>query len=58
VLSSRKGGFTQYLEIGGTLEQVRYSDGVHLAPAGYDLLAHDLVMPMERAWKVNLRVGS
>ena len=58
VLSSRTGGFTQYLSVNGTLEQIRYSDGVHLAPAGYDLLARDLVQPMQQAWRVNLRVGS
>ena len=57
VLSSKTGGFTQYLMIDGSLEQIRYSDGVHLAPAGYDLLAQDLVQPMQRAWHVNLRVG-
>ena len=39
VLSSKSGGFTQYLMIDGSLEQIRYPDGVHLAPAGYDLLA-------------------
>ena len=57
VLSSKSGGFTQYLMIDGSLEQIRYPDGVHLAPAGYDLLARDLVQPMQRAWRVNLRVG-
>jgi len=57
VLSSKKGGFTQYLMIGGSLEQIRYPDGVHLAPAGYDLLARELVGPMQQAWHVNLRVG-
>jgi len=57
LLSSRNGGFTQYLLIGGTLRQVRYADGVHLAPAGYDLLARSLIEPMEKAWHVNLRVS-
>jgi hypothetical protein len=57
VLSSKSGGFTQYLMIHGSLAQVRYPDGVHLAPAGYDLLAQSLVQPMEHAWHVNLRVG-
>jgi hypothetical protein len=58
VLSSSTGGFTQYLNVNGTLEQIRYSDGVHLAPFGYDLLARDLVRPMELAWHVNLHVAS
>jgi lysophospholipase L1-like esterase len=57
VLSSKSGRFTQYLLIGGTLQQIRYADGVHLAPAGYDLLARSLIEPMEKAWDVNLRVS-
>ncbi len=57
VLSAKHGRFTQYLLIGGTLRQIRYADGVHLAPAGYDLLARSLIEPMEQAWHVNLRVS-
>lgn len=54
LLSAPKGGFTQYLNVGGSIVQVRYSDGVHLAPAGYDLLARSLLPVMQRAWYVNL----
>jgi lysophospholipase L1-like esterase len=43
--------------IGGSEQAVRSTDGVHLLNAGYDLLAGDLVRPMERAWHVNLRVS-
>jgi uncharacterized protein len=57
ILSSKSGGFTQYLQINGSLEQIRYPDGVHLAPAGYDLLGRALIQPMQQAWHVNLRVG-
>ena len=57
VLSNKEGGFTTYLWIGGSPQQIRSSDGVHLLPAGYDLLAQDLVQPMERTWHVNLHVG-
>ena len=57
VLSNNKGGFTEYMNIGGSELAVRSADGVHLLNAGYDLLAGDLVRPMERSWHVNLRVG-
>ena len=57
VLSSKTGGFTLYLTVNGSLEQIRSSDGVHLLPPGYDLLAQALVQPMQRAWHVNLHVG-
>ena len=57
VLSSKSGGFTQYLMIGGSLEQIRYPDGVHLAPAGYDLLAGTWSSRWSGPGDVNLRVG-
>ncbi|MGH9295716.1 MAG: SGNH/GDSL hydrolase family protein, partial [Acidimicrobiales bacterium] len=57
ILANRKGGFTLYKVIGGSETQIRSADGVHLYPAGYDLLARSLVAPMERAWGVNLHVG-
>ena len=56
VLATRRGGFTTYLTINGSIEQIRSIDGVHLLPAGYDLLALALVQPMQRAWHVNLHV--
>ncbi|MGH9303888.1 MAG: SGNH/GDSL hydrolase family protein [Acidimicrobiales bacterium] len=54
VLSNRKGGFTLYKTIRGNEAQIRSDDGVHLYPAGYDLLAQALVGPMQKAWGVNL----
>ncbi|HLN07115.1 MAG TPA: DUF459 domain-containing protein [Acidimicrobiales bacterium] len=57
LLSSKTGRFTLYISIHGSLEQIRSTDGVHLLPPGYDLLAQALVQPMERAWHVNLRVA-
>lgn len=57
VLSNSTGGFTLYKRIGGSIEIIRSTDGVHLLPAGYDLLAKDLVIPMEQAWHVNLGLG-
>ena len=54
VLSNPKGGFTQYKSIRGSFEEIRSADGVHLLPAGYDLLAKDLIVPMEQAWHVDL----
>ena len=57
VLANKRGGFQLYLTINGSIEQIRSTDGVHLLPAGYDMLAQALVQPMERAWNVNLHVG-
>ncbi len=54
LLSGPHGGFTQYKQLNGSVQQIRYSDGVHLAPAGWDLLASYLLKPMERAWHVKL----
>jgi len=56
VLSNSHGGFALYLRINGTEEQIRSSDGVHILPPGYDLLARSLVGPMQQAWHVNLHV--
>ncbi len=56
LLSNSSGGFTIYLTVNGSVVQIRSSDGVHLYPAGYDLLANALVKPMETAWRVNLHV--
>ncbi|MGH9298140.1 MAG: hypothetical protein ACRDZP_09235 [Acidimicrobiales bacterium] len=53
-LGGKKGKFTQFLSVGGREEQVRYSDGVHLAPAGWDLLAQSLVQPMQHDWGIQL----
>jgi lysophospholipase L1-like esterase len=57
VLSTKKGAFTEYMTIGGSLQAIRSSDGVHLLPSGYDLLARDIVPPMEHDWHVNFRLG-
>jgi lysophospholipase L1-like esterase len=57
VLANKKGGFQLYMTIHGSIEQIRSTDGVHLLPAGYDMLAQALVQPMEEAWDVNLHVG-
>ncbi len=56
-LLSKHGRFTLDLTIGGSIEQVRSDDGVHLLPAGYDLLAGKLIQPMQQAWGVNLGLG-
>lgn len=57
VLANSKGGFTLYKTIGGSIETIRSSDGVHLLPAGYDLLAQALVAPMQQDWHVNFHLG-
>ncbi len=53
-LGGPHGSFVQYKRVGGNVLEIRYSDGVHLAPSGYDLLASSLVQPMERAWRIDL----
>lgn len=56
-LATSHGGYAEYLRIHGSVEQIRSADGVHLYPAGYDLLAHALLAPMQQAWHVNLHVS-
>jgi hypothetical protein len=53
-LGGPHGSFVEYKRVGGSVLQIRYADGVHLAPSGYDLLASSLVRPMERIWHINL----
>jgi hypothetical protein len=57
VLAGAKGQFEIYLKINGSEQQVRTSDGIHLDPAGWDLLAHALVKPMQETWGINLHVA-
>ncbi|HXY44756.1 MAG TPA: DUF459 domain-containing protein [Acidimicrobiales bacterium] len=56
VLAGPKGQFVIYLKINGSEVPVRSTDGVHLDPAGWDLLANALLKPMEDAWGINLHV--
>jgi lysophospholipase L1-like esterase len=56
-LLSSHGHYAEYKTIGGSQQQIRSSDGVHLLPAGYDLLAGALVDPMQKAWKIDLHVA-
>ncbi|MGO9558583.1 MAG: DUF459 domain-containing protein [Acidimicrobiales bacterium] len=57
LLSGPGGKFVQYKKIDGNILQIRYSDGVHLAPSGWDLLASALLAPMHNAWHVNLHAA-
>lgn len=57
VLGGPKGSFVQYKRVNGSIQQIRYSDGVHLAPAGWDLLASYLLGPMTREWGVRLHAA-
>jgi hypothetical protein len=57
LLAGPKGQFEEFLKINGSEVQVRTSDGLHLDPAGWDLLAHALVRPMEYAWGINLHAA-
>jgi lysophospholipase L1-like esterase len=54
LLSGPNGQFTQYKRVDGNETQIRYPDGVHLTPEGWDLLGAALVRPMEQAWGVRL----
>ncbi|MHB8243842.1 MAG: SGNH/GDSL hydrolase family protein [Acidimicrobiales bacterium] len=53
-LAGPRGQFVQYKTVSGSVQQIRYSDGVHLAPTGWDLLASALLAPMTHALKINL----
>lgn len=58
LFASTKGRFEVYKKINGSEVAVRSTDGIHLDPAGWDLLADALLKPMEQAWHVNLHVRS
>ncbi|MGD0594461.1 MAG: DUF459 domain-containing protein [Acidimicrobiales bacterium] len=58
VLAGPRGQFVIYLKINGSEVAVRSTDGVHLDPAGWDLLANALVTPMEKAWGITLHVAA
>jgi lysophospholipase L1-like esterase len=47
--------FHLYLRVNGTIEQVRTTDGIHLAPAGASLLAQVVMNALERDLHVRLR---
>jgi hypothetical protein len=53
-----KGKFEVYKKIDGSEVAVRSTDGLHLDPAGWDLLADALVRPMQQAWHINLHAAS
>ncbi|MGO8876358.1 MAG: DUF459 domain-containing protein [Acidimicrobiales bacterium] len=57
LLAGPKGQFEIYKKINGSEVAIRSTDGIHLDPAGWDLLAQFLVKPMQEAWKINLRVA-
>lgn len=48
------GTFHMFLRVDGTIEQIRQSDGVHLAPAGADLLALAVMKALQRDLHVHL----
>lgn len=54
LLAGPQGQFVQYKDVDGTDQQIRYSDGVHLAPAGWDLLASYLLQPMRQSLHIRL----
>lgn len=54
ILAGPRGQFVQYKSIDGSVQQIRYGDGVHLAPAGWNLLASALLRPMQQAWRISL----
>jgi hypothetical protein len=58
LFASARGGFEVYKKINGSEVAVRSTDGLHLDPAGWDLLANALIQPAQQAWNVNLHVTS
>lgn len=47
--------FHLYLRINGTIEQIRTTDGIHLAPAGASLLAQAVMNDLQRDLHLRLR---
>jgi len=58
LFAGRRGQFEVYKKINGSEVAVRSTDGLHLDPAGWDLLANALLQPMQHDWRVNLHVQS
>ncbi len=54
VFCNSDGQYQASAVIGGQDVLLRDPDGIHIASGGGDLLAQDLVAPMERAWKIRL----
>jgi hypothetical protein len=54
VFSGSNGQYVASSLIGGQEVLLRDPDGVHIASGGGDLLAQDLVSPMEKAWGIQL----
>jgi hypothetical protein len=54
VFSSPEGAYETSVVVNGESELLRDPDGVHIASYGGDLLASDLVAPMEKAWGISL----
>lgn len=57
VLGTPQGQYTPYLTINGTQEQVRTTDGTHLAPAGSELLAQSVMTAMRNQLHIALPGG-
>jgi hypothetical protein len=51
--STPSGGYTAYLDQGGTVIEVRTVDGVHFTSTGYTLLARDVALLAERKFKLS-----
>jgi lysophospholipase L1-like esterase len=49
------GTYHEYLRVNGQITPVRYSDGIHLEPAGADLLANAVLVDVEKKLHVYLR---
>jgi len=49
------GVYHEFLRIGGSIVQVRVSDGIHLEPAGASILANAVMVDVQRALHVRLR---
>jgi hypothetical protein len=55
VLGDNQGNFAEYLpDASGGPVQVREPDGTHVAPAGAERLAHDVIAAMDRSWGLSL----
>jgi hypothetical protein len=55
LFATPSGQYSTYLNYQGQEIDARDTDGIHLAPAGWDMLGTVIVGPMQSAWHVKLQ---
>jgi hypothetical protein len=54
-LGGRGGTYTAFKDVRGTTENIRTDDGIHLQPAGAELLSEAVISDMDKVYKLKLR---